>query len=181
MVLKFVYIFLMVLFCVSYSFEPKRPEKALQEIYPGGKLEIKTIPVTRDDTKNLEKQYGLKLDPGLADFYIVKKDGKIIAYGYVDIHIVRTKPEMVLYTITPDGKIDVVQVLAFQEPLDYLPDESWFNQFHGRDENSVKFKKDISNVSGATLTARAAAENARKALILWRYFFGNKSATPGKL
>lgn len=174
--LRFIPVLLMFLFSVSYSFEPKRPEKALQEIYPGGKVEVKTIPVTKDDIKSLEKQYGLKVDPGLADFYIVKKDGKVIAYGYVDVHIVRTKPEMVLYTITPDGKIDVVQVLAFQEPLDYLPDESWFKQFHGRDENSVRFKKDISNVSGATLTARAAAENARKALLLWRYFFGNQPA-----
>lgn len=168
---------LIILLQISYAFEPKRPEKALQEIYPGSKIEVKTIPITKEDAKNIEKLYGLKVEPRLADFYIVKKDGKIVAYGYTDVHVVRTKPEMVLYTITPDGKIDVVQVLAFQEPLDYLPDESWFKQFHGRDENSVRFKKDIANVSGATLTARAAAENARKAIILWKYYFGNQQIT----
>lgn len=165
---------------ISYGFEPKRPEKALQEIYPGSKIEVKTLPITKEDVKSIERLHGIKVEPGLADFYIIKRDGKTVAYGYVDVHIVRTKPEMVLYTITPDGKIDIVQVLAFQEPLDYLPDESWFRQFHGRDENSVRFKKDITNVSGATLTARAAAENARKAIILWKYYFGSQQPTAGK-
>jgi len=106
---------------------------------------------------------------------IVKKDGKVLAYGYVDIHRVRTKPEAVLYIISPEGKIELVEVLAFHEPLEYIPPRNWLKLFEGKDINSpLRVKKDIPNVTGATLTARAITKNAKKVLALWNVIFGGK-------
>lgn len=170
--LKKLLVVILLFVSAGFGFEPKKPEEALKQIYPSSTVEIKNFVLTKDMVEKLEKNYSLKIDSRMVTFYIVKKDGKPIAYGYVDIHTVRTKPEAVLYTITPDGKIDVVEVLAFHEPLEYLPEERWFKQFAKKDENSLKFKKDIQNMSGATLTSRAVTENARKALILWKIFFG---------
>lgn len=166
---------LLLLSYVSFGFEPRKPEEALKQIYPSSVVEIKNLILTKEMLDKVEKNYSIKLDSRMVTFYLVKKDGKVVSYGYVDIHTVRTKPEAVLYTITPDGKIDVVEVLSFHEPLEYLPDERWFKQFSKKDEGSLKFKKDIQNVSGATLTSRAVTENARKAIILWKIFFGEGS------
>lgn len=159
-------------FGLALAFEPKKPEEALKQIYPSSSLEVKNFVVSKDMVERLEREQGIKLDSRMITFYVVKKEGKSIAYGYVDIHTVRTKPEAVLYTITPDGKIDIVQVLAFHEPLEYLPEERWLKQFSKRDESNLKFKRDIQNLTGATLTSRAITENARKAILLWKIFFG---------
>lgn len=159
---------------LSEAFEPKKPEEALKQIYPLSTVEVKNFVIPKEVVEKLEREQGLKLNSRMVTFYIVKKEGKQIAYGYVDIHTVRTKPEAVLYTITPDGRLDVVQVLAFHEPLEYLPEERWFKQFSKKDENSIKFKRDIQNLTGATLTSRVITENAKKALLLWKTLLGEE-------
>lgn len=170
--LRMVFLVLCLLAYTVFAFEPKKPEEALKQIYPSSTIEVKNFVLPRELVEKLQKEHSIKVDSRIVTFYIVKKENKPVAYGYVDIHTVRTKPEAVLYTITPDGKIDIVEVLAFHEPLEYLPDERWFKQFSKKDENSLRFKKDIQNISGATLTSRAVTENAKKAILLWKIFFG---------
>ena len=60
-------------------------------------------------------------------------------------------------------------VLAFYEPLDYLPNERWLKQF-----DQVSLTPDlrvggrIAGITGATLTARAMTESVRKVLSLYQ-------------
>lgn len=170
--IRSIFLFIAVLSLNIFAFESKRPEEAMKYIYPSANIEVKNLVISKDMMEKLEKNFSIKLNSRMVTFYIAKKDGKVVGYGYVDIHTVRTKPEAVLYTIIPDGKIEVVEVLAFHEPLEYLPDERWFKQFSKKDESNLKFKKDIQNVTGATLTSRAITENAKKVLLLWKIFFG---------
>jgi len=90
--------------------------------------------------------------------------------------VVRTKPEVVLYIITPEGRLDVVEVLAFQEPLEYMPDEEWLKVFKGKElaPGTIRHRRDIPNITGATITARAITDNARKVLAIWQVLFGSK-------
>ena len=83
---------------------------------------------------------------------------------------------MVLYTITPEGKIDVIEVLAFNEPLEYMPEERWLKLFAGKQLNKdpIRLKRDIPNMTGATLTARAITDNTRKVLAMWQVLFGGQ-------
>ncbi|MCS7084000.1 MAG: FMN-binding protein, partial [Aquificaceae bacterium] len=104
---------------------------------------------------------------------LVKKGGQIVAYAFVDIHRVRTQPEVILYCIRPDGKIDVIEVLAFYEPPEYSPEDKWLALFVGKqlEKDNLRLRKDIPNISGSTLTARAITDNARKVLALWQVLF----------
>ncbi|MEJ5338174.1 MAG: FMN-binding protein [Aquificaceae bacterium] len=154
--------------------EFRRPEQALSQIYPGSQIEVRNITLTREQVEEVQKISGAKMESRLASWYIVRKGGQIIAYGYVDMHRVRTHPEVVLYTITPDGKLDVVEVLAFYEPLEYMPEDNWLRLFAGKQlsKDPVRLRRDIPNITGATLTARAITDNARKVLALWQVLFG---------
>ncbi|AAC07264.1 FMN-binding protein [Aquifex aeolicus] len=153
----------------------KKPEEVLKGLYPSAEIEVEDIILTEEQVKEVEKLSGTKLNTRFVTFYIVKKDGKVLAYGYVDIHRVRTKPEAVLYVISPKGKIELIEVLAFHEPLEYLPPKNWLKLFEGKDINApLRVKKDIPNVTGATLTARAITKNAKKVLALWQVLFGGK-------
>lgn len=170
-------ILLVLLSLISFSFaNSKKPEDVLKTIYPNSTIEVKNFILNFQQIENIKQIARVKFDSKLISIYIVKRIDKIIAYGYVDVHVVRTKPEVVLYTITPEGKIDIVQVLHFGEPLEYLPDEKWFDNFKGKslDKDPVRVKVDIPNVSGATLTSRAVTDYARLALAIWKVLFGEQ-------
>jgi Na+-translocating ferredoxin:NAD+ oxidoreductase RnfG subunit len=58
-----------------------------------------------------------------------------------------------------------VQILAFHEPLDYLPTNRWYQLFSGKSRSDgLRLGRDIDAISGATLSARAATEGVRRAL-----------------
>ena len=156
--------------------EFKRPEQALSQIYPGSQIEVRNITLTREQVEEVQRISGVKLESRLASWYIVRKGGQIIAYGYADIHRVRTHPEVVLYTITPDGRLDVVEVLAFYEPLEYMPEDQWLRLFAGKQlsKDPIRLRRDIPNITGSTLTARAITDNARKVLAMWQILFGGQ-------
>ncbi len=168
-------IFIVLLIFINFSFATsKKPEDVLKSIYPNSTVEVKNFVLTPEQLDKIKQIAKVKFDSRMVSIYTVKRQDKVVAYGYVDVHIVRTKPEVVLYTITPDGKLDVVQVLHFGEPLEYLPDESWFNNFKGKslDKDNLRVKADIPNVSGATLTSRAITDYGRLTLAIWKVLIG---------
>lgn len=160
----------------SLGKEFRRPEKALSQIYPGSQIEIKNITLSKQQQEEIQRVSGVKMDTRLVSWYIVKRENQIIAYAYADMHRVRTHPELVLYTITPEGKLDVVEVLAFYEPLEYMPEDQWLRLFTGKQlgKDPIRHRRDIPNITGATLTARAITDNARKVLVMWQLLFGEK-------
>ena len=169
-------LFLLLLFInFLYAKEFRKPEEVLKELFPDAKIEIKNLIIPKEKVKEIEKKSRVKIRSRLVSFYLIKKNGKVIAYAYVDIHRVRTHPEAVLYVISPQGKITYIEILAFHEPLEYMPPENWLKLFIGKDVKSPpKFRRDIPNITGATLTARAIAKHTRKVLYMWQAFFGGK-------
>jgi hypothetical protein len=90
-------------------------------------------------------------------------------YAYFDTHRVRTLAETVMIVVTPDGRIDRIEILSFDEPPDYLPKARWFEQFHGRKlDDDLSLKRAIRPVSGASLSGRAITNASRKILALHR-------------
>lgn len=90
---------------------------------------------------------------------------ELLGFAHIDVHNVRTKPEAFLVVLTPEGIVRSVRVLAFHEPLDYLPTEGWYAQFEGKSgEDRLRVGRDVHGVVGATLSARAAADGVRRML-----------------
>src|SRR5207342_2287812 len=102
--------------------------------------------------------------------YAATKDGKLVGTAYFDTHLVRTLSETVMVVISPAGAIARIEVLSFSEPEEYLPREHWYAQFPGKALDAALdgqlVKRGIRAVSGATLTARATTEAARRVLAL---------------
>lgn len=171
-----VFVHALFLFSLSWAKEIRRPEQALSQIYPGSQIEVRNIVLTKEQLEEVQRLSGVKMESRLASWYLVKRGGQLIAYAYVDMHRVRTHPEVVLYTIKPDGRLDVVEVLAFYEPLEYMPEDNWLRLFAGKQlqKDPIRLRKDIPNITGATLTARAITDNARKVLALWQVLFGGQ-------
>jgi Na+-translocating ferredoxin:NAD+ oxidoreductase RnfG subunit len=78
---------------------------------------------------------------------------------------VRTQPEALLVVLGPEGGLRSVRVLAFHEPLDYLPSGRWYEQFGGKSaDDAFRVGHDVHGIMGATLSARASAEAVRRSL-----------------
>jgi hypothetical protein len=74
-----------------------------------------------------------------------------------------------MVVVDPGGRVRRIEVLSFREPQDYLPREGWYGQFEGRAlDGELNMKKGIRGITGATLTARATTEAARRVLALHR-------------
>ncbi len=140
------------------------PEKVMKENFPQSKIEKKNILITTEKAKQIEKLSNIKLKSKIFKIYIAKKNNKVVGYGILHMHRVRTKNEAVLISFTPDCKVVDVEIIAFYEPPEYIPDKKWLNLFKNKTvKDSIRLKSDIPNITGATLSAQAVARAVKQA------------------
>ena len=84
-----------------------------------------------------------------------------------------------MVVLAPDATIERIEVIAFHEPPDYRPTERWLGQFkHKRLDQRLWPRRDIRNLSGATLTTRAVTESGRLALAMYEVLLAPKLPIP---
>ena len=67
-----------------------------------------------------------------------------------------------------------LRVLAFHEPLDYLPADRWYAQFGDKSlSESLRLGGDVHGVVGATLSARATTRGVRRVLAYYEVLIQN--------
>ena len=109
-----------------------------------------------------------ELESKIVVLHTAYQDDVILGHAHIDVHTVRTQPEALMIVLTPAGEVRSVRMLAFHEPLEYLPTDRWYSQFLGKtSEASLRVGRDVHGVVGATLSARAAAEAVRRVLAYW--------------
>ena len=143
-------------------------EEALRLAFPGASIERRTAYLTEAQQKAARKLSGdEELPSALATSFVATKDGKLVGTAYLDTHTVRTMPETILVVVDPAGAIERIEVLSFSEPEEYLPKAHWYEQFQGKPlDDELSLKRAIRPVTGATLTARATTEAARRVLAI---------------
>ena len=152
------------------------PFDALHAVYgQEAKIEKKNILLTKDKAKVVYKQAQMKKGGKIFRTFKVKKEGKIIAYAILISRVVRTKDAAILYMISPDGVIENVEVIAFNEPPEFTPSKQYVSQFKGKtSQDTLRVGKDIPTVTGATMGARNVTDGARLALALFDMLFREK-------
>jgi electron transport complex protein RnfG len=144
------------------------PEEALKLAFPASAVEHRTAYLTEAQQKAAQKLSGDEdLPSALVSYYVATKDGRLVGTAYVDTHTVRTMPETIMVVVEPSGSIARIEVLSFSEPEEYLPKAHWYEQFQGKPlDDELSMKRGIRAVTGATLTARATTDAARRVLAL---------------
>ena len=109
----------------------------------------------------------VEVDQGVVTYYAATRDGRPAGVAYFDAHQVRTKAEVVMVVVTPEGRVERVDVLRFLEPPQYRAPAGWIDQIEGRAlDADLAMTGAIRNISGATLTARALTRAVRRVLAL---------------
>jgi Na+-translocating ferredoxin:NAD+ oxidoreductase RnfG subunit len=161
---------------VDASLRAATPEKvfltvdeALKLAFPGCSIEKDVIYLTDEQKERVEKLSEVAVESKVARPYVAKRDGVVVGTAYVDVHRVRSLKESVMVVVDPKGKIARVELLSFAEPLEYVPRSEWWGQFVGKGlDDELALKRGVRGVTGATLSARAAVEAARRVLALHR-------------
>ena len=150
-------------------------DEALALALPGCDVERETIFLT-DEEVSAAEQASEEKTRALVVRYTGTREGERVGTVYFDTHRVRSLDETLMVLVAPDGSIGRIEVVSFDEPLDYMPREKWYRQFDGEDlDGDLRLHHSIRAVTGATLTAVATTSAARRVLGIHRVIENRKA------
>ncbi len=102
--------------------------------------------------------------------FVAKKQGDVIGYAVVCEEIGKHRAITFIVGTTPDARVRDVAVMAYREPIgDEVRYRGFLDQFKGKSlDDPIMPYRDISNISGATLSVRALSRGVRKGLAVIR-------------
>ena len=150
--------------------------EALEDAFPGAdRVEKRTFILTSSQAREVEELARCELDTKLITLYTGWQGDRLLGYAHIDVHTVRTQPEALMVVLTAEGIVGSLRVVAFHEPLDYLPTKRWYRQFEGRSEiGELRLGRDVHGVIGATVSARAATQSVRRMLAYHAVLIGDE-------
>lgn len=148
-------------------------QEALALAFPGARLVRREHILSEAQAERIKALSQVDLAGRWFVAYEAWLDGRLAGVGLFDTHRVRTLNETLLVAISPEGRILRVEVVAFREPTEYMAKEVWIRQFEGKGlDPQLSLKGAIHPLSGATLTAHAMTDAARRCLALHRVLYG---------
>ena len=150
--------------------------EALALAFPeADRIEDESILLGDEQASQIERLAKSHLESRLVRIHRGYRKNELLGYAIIDVHNVRTLPEAFLVVLSPEGAVRTLRVLAFHEPLEYMPSERWYQQFAGKTLAApLRLGGDIHAIVGATLSSRATTEGVRRALALYQVVIANR-------
>ena len=152
------------------------PVEAMQHTFgPDAEVTKQNTLLTGAQAETVSRRAGLKLQTKIYRIYTASLGGKAAGYGVLITRKVRQKDAAVLYMISARGDIASIEIVAFNEPPEYMPQHGYLKQFEGKNaDDTLRVGKDIPAISGATLSARNVTDGARLALAVFDVVIGKR-------
>jgi electron transport complex protein RnfG len=138
--------------------------------HPGSEWKSENHYLTPTQLELAKSVSGVRMNGALVVRNVLTGTGGMpLLYAYTDTHKVRSHTETVIALVSPDGTVERVEVLQFDEPLEYLPKSQWYDTFqNARLDPELDLKRKIPLVTGASLSAKAVVEATRRVLGIHR-------------
>ena len=154
--------------------EPVRAQRLTQDqalglAFPGAEIERRTVFLEPAQTARVAALAGrgVEVRASVVSYYVATRGGAPVGVAYFDAHRVRTLDEVLMIVVTPDARIARVETVSFREPPEYEAPAGWLRLFDDRElDDDLAQRRGIANITGATLTARAATWAVRRVLAL---------------
>jgi len=122
----------------------------------------------------LRHKSGLPFPEPQYKFFVgrAKRDGKAIGYAVIMNEIGKEEFITFIVGVNTKGEVGEVAILEYRETRGWeVRDKRFMHQFHGKKStDSIQVDRDITNSTGATLSAHAIARGVKKALLLTEIF-----------
>ena len=145
-------------------------KEALALAFPGAdRVDDRSLLLDDAQAARVQELAKSRLESRLVRIYTGYRGSERLGYAFIDVHVVRTLPEAFLVVLTPEGAVRELRLLAFHEPLEYMPSARWYQQFEAKTLAApLRLGGDVHGIVGATLSARATTESVRRALALYQ-------------
>lgn len=155
--------------------------EALKLAFPKAKVERQKHVLNEAKKSAVHKLSGHKARRSMVIAYVATdKQGKRIGTAYFDRHRVRSKQELLMVVLDANGAVKRIEILAFGEPVDYLPRATFYAQFVGSKlDDKLSTKGKIRSVVGCTLTVNATLASVRRLLAVHQVVFAGAKPRQG--
>jgi thiamine biosynthesis lipoprotein ApbE len=144
-------------------------EKALELLFGEQAVVCRGIlNLTPEQEKAIETRLGRDI-PGSHPVWVAADgEGRTIGFAMVWEEIGKYKPITFMVGAQPDGKVKGVYIMVYREPIGSdVRKEWWRSQFPGKStRDPIKRDRDISKITGATMSCDAVCLGVRKALAM---------------
>lgn len=161
----------LLLFC-AFSLNAKTiisPMDAMKQNYlQSDKITQEDLLITDANVLKIEQNAKTKLNTKSFKIFKAAKNGKNIGYGVLIDRKIRSKNGVALYMISADSTLKAVEIIAFNEPLEYIPSKKWISQLNNtQSQNIEKVLKDVPPITGATLSAKNIIDGSSIAFAIY--------------
>jgi FMN-binding domain len=155
-------------------------EAAQRLLFPGAdRFEPLTIAPTAGQLAAMASAAGAQAPHGRLLAWTAWHGDSVIGHVFVDEVVGRE--DFITYAVGIDagGKLLPVEILEYRESHGAeIRNTRWLAQFAGRNSTSaLRFRTDIKNIAGATLSSEHVTAGVRRLLVLWQTVI--HPATPG--
>ncbi len=120
---------------------------------------------------NIENRVRQKFFSNSVYLYKIFKGKKLLGIALLDNVYGKSMPITFLVVFDSTKKIIDTEILKYREPYGgAVRNKSWIGQFIGKsDSSSIEIGKDISSISGATISVNSVTKGVKKLTILSNY------------
>jgi len=106
-------------------------------------------------------------------FDVARTADGVAGYGLVLSELGKHEPITFFVAIAPDGHVKDVMVLDYRESRGgEVRQKGFLRQYVGKSsQDPLRLQRDITPISGATISARAISDGVKKALVIWEEFY----------
>lgn len=151
-------------------------EQALALAFPGAdKVESEKKWLTPEQMAEIAKLSDQPVTENRITYFIGMKAGKPMGYLVMDHVIGKSYPINFMVLLSPDGKVQNVEIMVYREPQGWeVRFKSFLQQFFGKDASSDF--KDINSITGATISVRSVTKGVRKAVVAYKVLYLDKAS-----
>jgi len=160
------------------------PDQAPRVLFPEATSVAKrVVPMTPELRAKMEARIvptRPSLWEGAIPTYIASAEGRVVGYAVVVNEIGKHRPITFVVGVRPDGKVRGVEIMIYREPKGgEVRMKGFLRQYRGkRVDSPILTGRDITNLSGATLSVRAVNRGTKKALALAQIVYHEAPPAP---
>ncbi|WP_193161406.1 FMN-binding protein [Microbulbifer hainanensis] len=154
----------------AYSADYLTVEQAQRQFFPNASQFVdSTLDLDDDQRDQIKERAGTRQRRDNQRVWRAEQEGKNLGWMFVDDVI--GKHEFITYAlaVSPAGEVLGVEILSYRETHGgEVREASWRDQFNGKTlDDTIRLGKDVSNISGATLSCRNVTDGVRRLLNIW--------------
>jgi Na+-translocating ferredoxin:NAD+ oxidoreductase RnfG subunit len=149
-------------------------EEALRVAIPKAQtMRAEQVELTPAQRQRVQNKVDHPIDTDTFIFHVGKRNDHIDGYAYITDKKGRHRPITFVVGLKPDCSVREVAIMIYREPRGYeVKEKRFLRQYHNKTaQDPIEVRRDIKNISGATISAHSVSAGVREAVAICEEVF----------